>query len=199
MQRSIRDRGVLLDSRPSGERHFCTALLEVNGLTRFLYQPSRRRTGPGLFNTASFLLTKTGNSQDFLFLSEFQDEITRAEIGRSYDILESSSALARILIDNGLHFEQPEPVFTLLNRFLDAIAGSPLPRISLLKALYQLAKLEGLPVREDWLDHLPPPQNALATSLLFQPLKDLTDDHPAPPLIISISEWLRKSADWRIE
>ena len=99
-------------------------------------------------------------------------------------------------MDNGVHLQDTIPFGQLLLKSLDALDKGFDPPCILFKTIFQFARLEGLPVKQDWLDCLDSTEKEIAISKLNA---KLSDQEPDEVLIIdlvnSLCEWLRRETE----
>ncbi len=188
---------ILLGLEPHGENlQFIRALSCDIGLTGFLRRRSRRSPAPDLFMTVRVRLRN--GSTGPAFLEELEPLKTRSGIGKSYQRLEHASRFATLLMRNSEHLENPPHVFQIVERVFDAFEATPVPGPCLLKGIFELARIEGLPAREDWLENLRATDFENAQRVLYRPLNEIdsTNAAAADSLCNSILRWLSETADW---
>jgi hypothetical protein len=188
MPRLLEAEGLVLDRKPSGERHLrLTLLTPTLGLVSVLARESRpagakagaasKKRGaapqrPDIFDLAAVRLQApqaSGAHPHVYFLAEYKVLRRHAGLGRNYAALEAAAGLARLVTRNAAHFETCAPVFDLCRKALDALDGGAPPEAVRLKALYLLARAEGYAAREQWLPALGAENAALANAVLHRP------------------------------
>lgn len=185
--------GIVLHRQLTGESHLRLHLASAErGLLRVLARQSRKSTAapPGLFDTGEFTVEAARGGS--FFLKDYQQTRSRIGLGRSYAAFQRACEFGEIFRKNLEHLEDPAEPIALLERALDAFEEGQRPETTLLKSLYLLARMEGFPVKEQWLGDLPGGQRRLAVDVLNQPLAGQTaDEHTVEQLLHSLRVWLR--------
>lgn len=152
------DKILILRLAPSGESFLKIDVLSAE-LGTFLClkrisKKSPQQTTPDLFDTAEIQL-ETSKQGTARFIREYQLLHRREAIGRSYHSLRHASEFSALIARNGPHMAEPEALFHLVERTLNAFAEGKAPEVVHLKAVYMLLKNEGYPIRESWWPELP--------------------------------------------
>lgn len=198
MGREIRElSAIVLGIEPQGEGFLRLSVLgREHGLQSVLLRLSRRKAAPDLFDQLEvFWQQRPGSGIGFVIETRLLQRFER--LGNSLAALSTASAHARIVARNASHFEDPAPIHDLTLQLLQHLQEGLDPALASLKALYLLARAEGFPVKEAWLQRLPPGQRQRATEALQSPL----DTHPAPPAgetLESLRNWLQREADFHL-
>ena len=157
---------------PSGESFQKMDILSrETGYTLCLQRVSKRKNlsvKPDLFDTAEVQLEKSRQGST-CFVKEYRTIQRRNSIGQSYKQLQCASEFCSLVIHNGPLMGDPETLFSITERTLDAFAEKQCPEIILLKAIYILLKDEGYPVRESWYPQLPVYLRETARQLIYSP------------------------------
>ncbi|MDR1816802.1 MAG: hypothetical protein LBR07_01165 [Puniceicoccales bacterium] len=185
--------GLVLSRRQSGERFLLLALLSPEkGVLNFLLRDSARPDAarPDLFDLAEVTLTAPRNAGP-RFGSNYRILRRLDALGADIARLDAACRLARVIAGNPIPDESAPALFALFGRALEAIASRPRPDAAYIKALWQIVRGEGFPVREQWLASLPPVDAAALRATLRQPL----DAVAAPPaevgqLTLRLERWL---------
>lgn len=128
-----------------------------------------------LFDEVSLSLENNSQGQAW-FVKEARLLTRHSGLGRSYEVLQAASDLARLLARNSVHEESRAKVYTLFSEALAALAGTERPDIVYLKSLYRFARDEGYPVKEHWFPALPAADRENAVTLLNQPVASQTTE-----------------------
>jgi len=204
MSQSRQTTGLVLRTAASGESFLKIELLcPENGICFCLKRISKKnplKESPDLFDTADLTLenSKQGSLQ---FIGEYRVTLRRETIGLSYHSLKYASDFCAIIAENGPHMAEPELLYALTERTLDAFAAQKAPAIVFLKALYLLLKDEGYPIKETWWGHLSHDLKPIARDLLKQPAPEKIDTEMRETLDRinhSLCRWLRNETDLRL-
>ena len=151
---------------------------------------------PDLFDDIDFSTRSAYDKKGFPFVNDFQVLNKRPNIAYNHSRFNVASAVARFFLDNGVHLQDTIPFGQLLLKSLDALDKGFDPPCILFKTIFQFARLEGLPVKQDWLDCLDSTEKEIAISKLNA---KLSDQEPDEVLIIdlvnSLCEWLRRETE----
>jgi hypothetical protein len=188
MPRLVEAEGLVLDRKPSGERHLrLTLLTPTLGLVSALMRESRpagakpgaaaKKRGGAAQRADSFDLAAVrleapeagGAHPQVYFLAEYKVLRRHPGLGRNYAALEAAAGLANLVARNAAHFETCAPVFDLCRKALGALDDGAPPEAVRLKALFLLARAEGYAAREQWLPALGAGDEALARAVLNRP------------------------------
>ncbi len=170
---SVAISGILLAREPSGERFVKLTLLSpADGLVCCLLRVSKKSamSVPDIFDEAEITLDAP-NGAGPRFAGDYR-VITRAPAGLAGDYARFANACRFALVPA----KNPPPddtageIFLLLRDALSAFAARPRPDCALLKSLWKVAKIEGWPVREHWLNGLAAGDAREAVSILTEPL-----------------------------
>lgn len=137
-------------------------------LQRLSKKKSANTVALDLFDEVSLSLENNSQGQAW-FVKETRLLTRHTGLGRSYELLQAASDLARLLARNSVHEESRVKVYTLFSDALSALADTERPDIVYLKSLYRFARDEGYPVREHWFPSLPAADRENAATLLNQP------------------------------
>lgn len=196
--------GIVLRAAPSGESFLKIELLcPENGVCLCLKRISSKnptRDRPDLFDSAEVTLeaSKQGTLQ---FIGEYRVLERRVQIGQSYQSLKYASDFAALVAENGPHMAEPETLFTLTEKTLNAFAEAKAPGILFLKAVYLLLKDEGYPIKATWWAHLSHDLKPIAKTFINQPTPaTLPQAHreTIDRLNRSLCLWLRNETDLRL-
>lgn len=110
-------------------------------------------------------------------------------IGRRYQSLLYASRLVSLLWGNAELLDGSEPFFQLFLKAFEALELSPFPELIYLKVLYKWLKLEGYPVKEQWLSSYVEDPESLKKVLFTEP-KGLELDRPR------LKQWIGSLQSW---
>jgi hypothetical protein len=217
MPRYVEAEGLVLDSKPTGERHLRLTLLSPTlGLVTALVRDSRTSakpatskkvksasTRPDIFDQAAVQLEipDAGTVHpNFYFLREYKVLHRHTGLGKSYAALEAAAGLARLIAHNAAHFETCAPVYELCRKALEALENGAPPEAVRLKALFLLASAEGYAAREQWLPELPATDQTIVITMMNRPASEaaslaVDDTARLPKLRVSFERWLERHTD----
>lgn len=152
-----------------------------------------------LFDDAELSLGSSNQGRTW-FLDEARVLRRRSEIGRSYEALSKASKFAALIGRNPIPDEGRERIALLLEQALNAFADKERhPELVYLKALYNFARGEGYPVKQDWLDTLQDTLREQAIALLKRPSGppplDEEESKLAVRLVRRLEDYLRGNSD----
>jgi hypothetical protein len=221
MSRFVEAEGLVLDSKPSGERHLRLTLLSPTlGLVTAMARDSRpgakagvtkknppARMRPDIFDQATVQLETPAAGTihaNFYFLREYKVLHRHAGLGKSYAALEAAAGLARLIAHNAAHFETCAPVYELCRKALEALENGALPEAVRLKALFLLASAEGYAAREQWLPALSAADQGVVVTILNRPASEAASlDGEAinrlPKLRAVFERWLEQHTDLEVK
>lgn len=157
------------------------------------------REVPSSLDKGTFTLRRIG-SRDLFFVQEFSIIKRPDTLARNYQAFTAAAELARFVELNAKHLPELAPVYDVFERSLDALCAGYSPSVILLKAQFKVARDEGYPVRESWLQALPPLEQALAVNYIGLPLKDLpVDEALAHGLLRKLCLWLLSETDLQVD
>lgn len=122
-----------------------------------------------LFDEVALTLENSNQGQTW-FVREVRLLARHTGLGRTYEVLQAASDLARLLSRNTVPEESRAKVYVLFREALAALAATDRPDIVFLKSLYRFARDEGYPVREHWFPALPAADRESAVALLNRPV-----------------------------
>ncbi len=171
--------GIILKREPSGEKFERLYLLaRERGLVALLMRrPGAKSSSslPDIFDQVDLLVDDRPGS-DFSFVREVRILRKRTALGASYPALTRASEFALILHRNLPRDIRAEGIYELFETALDAWERGLQPDIVFFKSLYLLARGEGYPILQEWLNQLPDPGRREARSLVNLPVRDQTLD-----------------------
>ncbi|MEX0331688.1 MAG: hypothetical protein AB3N64_09725 [Puniceicoccaceae bacterium] len=174
----LTEEGCLLRKADSGESHtLLVFFLRESGLR---YVLARRRAKPqagsalpDLFETGEVYLQQKDDSKP-AFLMEYTPLSRFPGIARQYQAFASAAQLTRFYEKNLIHMEHFNGAWELLLKSLESFAVQRQPQVTLFKALYLFAKLEGYPVKAQWLQRKRPHLQDPLLKVLQQPVNEAT-------------------------
>jgi len=221
MPRYVEAEGLVLDSKPTGERHLRLTLLSPTlGLVTAMVRDSRSSTKPAtskktksassrpdIFDRAAMQLEipDAGTVHpNFYFLREYKVLHRHTGLGKSYAALEAAAGLSRLVAHNAPHFETCAPVYELCGKALESLENGAPPEAVRLKALFLLASAEGYAAREQWLPELPVTDQAVVITIMNRPASEAanlaTDDAARlPKLRTAFERWLDEHTDLEVK
>jgi len=171
------DAFILQKRPPSDSFQTLTAFSASDGSLLVLQRVSKKTSATtvalDLFDEASLSLESSNQGQTW-FLKEARILTRHATLGRSYETLRHTSALASLIARNPIPEESRPAIAALLRQALNAFATSPRPDLVWFKSLYRFARDEGHPLKEHWFPTLPAADRTAVATLLNSPLAQLT-------------------------
>jgi hypothetical protein len=221
MSRFVEAEGLVLDSKPSGERHLRLTLLSPTlGLVTAMTRDSRMRakpvaakktksapSRPDIFDQATMQLEPPDSGTvhaNFYFLREYKIVHRHTGLGKSYAALEAAAGLARLVAHNAAHFETCAPVYELCRKALEALENGAPPEAVRLKALFLLASAEGYAAREQWLPALSATDQTVVLTVLNRPASEAASlaveaVGRLPKLRAAFERWLGEHTDLEVK
>ncbi|MEM0966721.1 MAG: hypothetical protein AAGJ81_11285 [Verrucomicrobiota bacterium] len=193
------DEGLVLSVTEQGENFWRVAFLSPkSGFYYLLFRRSKRSGRPDVFDTATIIKTK-GKNGSLYFGSEYRSSRHRTGLALSYERIRIASRFANLISRNAKLLPDPSFLFSLSEQFFDSVSNSPAPETAYLKTLYLLAKTEGLPIREDWVDQMDPGQRILLRDILQTSLADQGEENSAVARFCdSLERWLAAEAHFTL-
>lgn len=185
------DHGIVLQYAEKGEKFWSITFLSENqGLHYPLLRRSKNGMRPDLFDTGQAKISRAKQG-GLIFFSEYHPLRRRSGIARSYEVLRIAARFSTILQRNAEHLPDPKTIFDLSEQFFNSLEKGPAPEASYLKALYLFARMEGLPIREDWVQQLGDGLRNDLETILKHPLEQqATDAGTSRTLSARLEHWL---------
>ncbi|MBT3666192.1 MAG: hypothetical protein HN548_01835 [Opitutae bacterium] len=194
--------GTIINRVEAGESHLRIFFFSgQKGLQVILFRMSKKFGSlppPDLFDDVEFVANVSKDGTGLPFVKNFQIIQKRPGLAHDHSRFHIASTIARLYLDNGSHLQDTIPFGQLLLRSLSALHDGFDPPCVLFKTLFQFGRLEGLPVKQDWLINLDHKEKAeaifrLNTKLAVQePNKDLVMN-----LVNSLQGWLNSETELR--
>lgn len=169
--------GLILERAASGEQHERYVLLAPDlGLIRCLRRRHQKASAgicPDVFDLCRVVLERSSTGGGW-FITEYTLEHRHAGLGRVYESLVGAADYARLLVANAEHWEEPARLLQEAILTLDAFDRGLRAELVLLKGAYRFARLEGLPVREQWVPTLSSRLRTVVVDALNQPVEHNT-------------------------
>ena len=179
----LTEEGCLLRRGDSGENHSLLVFFLKDSGLRFVL--ARRRSKPDaggclpdLFETGEVYLQQKDSSKP-AFLREFTLQNRFPGIARQYQALSAASALAQFYERNLIHMENFGNAWELLQRALQSFSVNRQPQVTLLKALFSFARMEGYAVRAQWLQLQPASIRNQLVAILQNPVGQVSPEEAA--------------------
>ncbi len=165
------------------------------GLLR--YSPKNRYTNkPDIFDTAEILFETKNKAKKFL--NNYTSTEKRTTIGREYKRLDYACCFSHFILDNVSHVPDPNELYQLTKKTLNAFNSNYSPEIILIKAIYTFLRIEGFPVDREWWKSIPEAEKETSRMILKNPLslKTLKSEITlAIRLRKLIAQWIQKTTD----
>lgn len=184
---------LVLDCSPSGESFLKLFWISEASADYALLRETKRRTtsrpAPPQLLEIVIETPSVGGAQ---FVRDWRILRDWTELARHYDQFTAWGNIVRFLRLNLSHLSDYRPAFSLLLTVLDSLAAGKPAAATELKTLFQFARLEGYPVREEWLASLGKQRRLLADTVLYSPLDvvDLPSSDETSGLIASLKHYL---------
>lgn len=183
---------LLLDCAPSGESFLKLFWICPTAADYALLRESKRKTAARPSPPQQIEMTvESSRSGGARFVREWRIVREWPQLARHYANFVSWGNLIRFLRPNLSHLSDYAPAHALLLTTLDALAAGKPAEETELKALFQFARVEGYPVKEEWLATLSGPRREFAINVIYSPLAAITS-HPVETsaLIASLKRYL---------
>ena len=149
----------------------------------------RAHPPPDLYDDVEFVTRKSRDGQGLPFVKDFLILNKRSEIAHNHFRFQVASFLARLFLENGSHLQDTVPFGKLFLRAFNALQKGLDPASIWLKSLFQFARIEGLPVQQDWLASLEQKDKEFVILILNS---RLNEKFPAKGRVVYIVESLRE-------
>jgi recombinational DNA repair protein (RecF pathway) len=194
--------GTILNRVETGESYLRISLFSgENGLSLVLlriYKRSRSVPPPDLFDDVEFNVDNPRSGSGLPFVRDFQIIKKRAKVAHHHLRFQIASSLALLFLDNGYHLQDTMPVYQLLLNALSALEDGLDPMTIWLKTLFRFGRIEGLPVKQDWLANLNRDENQFAIFTLNTPVAEQeTKPDKVLNLVHSLRSWLNAETELR--
>lgn len=183
---------LILDCTPSGESFLKLFWLSPSAADYALLRESKRKTAARPAPPQQIeMIVESASAGGARFVREWRIVQEWPQLARHYAQFVSWGNLVRFLRPNLSHLSDYGPVHTLLLTTLDALSAGKSAEATELKTLFQFARIEGYPVREEWLANLSSLRRQFATGVLYSPLTT-TAPHAdeTSALITSLKQYL---------
>ena len=192
--------GTIINREVTGEAYLRIFLFSrLKGLKIILFRMSKKSdysSTPDLFDDVEFLVSIVNGGRGFPFVKDFQIVHRRSGIAKDYSRFHAASGVARLYLDNGPHLQDTIPFGQLLARSLSALDKGFDPPTILFKTLYQFGRLEGHPIKQDWLAKLENREQFEAIFRLNTKLSDLKPEKiMVTNLVNSLRSWLNTKTE----
>jgi len=152
---------------------------------------------PDLFDTAEIQLenSRQGTAR---FVKEYRLLQRRSSIGQSYKRLRIASEFCNLITQNAPLMGDPETLFSITERTLNAFEEGKSPEIILLKSIYLLLRDEGYPVKESWWPQLPVALRNDAKKLINEPTPETAPQNQlqtCTKVSDNLRTWLNRETD----
>ena len=191
--------GIVLQSTATGDKHSRISLFSKQfGLQSILFRKGGTRTlgaQPDLFDDLECTLSYGSIGSGMPFIREWNVLGKRNFLAQDHKVFFAASEIARLFLNNGSHILEPQPLFALLLKSLDAMEhGCPLAvRI---KTLFVFAQREGLPVKQAWLPELDIGLRKQAEIILGSRLSELKElPSRVDEILKSLTLWLNSETE----
>ncbi len=150
---------------------------------------------PDLFDKIESHFEKKPTSS-YYFFNEFNLIQRNTSIVNNYTSFELAVEWTQMLINNIRYFENIEYLYNLTQICFESYALNKCPYIINIKALYLIARQEGLPVEADWINYLPPSDARHLIQILNKPAPLLNTNEQyqldlLKSLYLRLKNWLK--------
>jgi hypothetical protein len=173
---TLQTEGFVLLKRPPAESFQNFTIFSAEQGPLFVLQRIAKKSAStsialDLFDEVALGLESSNQGRSW-FVKEAQLIKRHADLGRSYDALRFTSALATLIARNPVHEDSRRAVAVLLRGAFAAFASGLRPDIVYLKSVYRFARDEGYPLKQQWFPTLPAADRASVATLLNKPLAE---------------------------
>lgn len=190
--------GILLGRELSGERHWKLTLLSPeHGVVVCLWRASRKPEAdkPDLFDRAEIDWAAADGGVSFA--SNYRVLQRQSFLMGNYQRLALACRMALLLTRNPPPVGSAAPVLHLCETVLAALGERPFPEAAYCKFLWQWMRMEGYPVREQWLEELAEEMRSRAAKVLSQSLDQQTaGTEEIAGLARSLERWMREECQF---
>lgn len=170
----INTKAIALTKRLHGENFIYYDLLpESGGKIVALKRVSSKKSSPcpDLFEVIDATLTQAKGTGPY-FIQEFTVLDSFKNIAKNYTTFEMVCKFIQIISKNLEYMDDQGEVYQLVTKVMTSFNSHEYPEATYLKALYALAKIEGLAC-DYWLKNLNEQEKNLAHHILSTPMQDL--------------------------
>lgn len=191
--------GIVLQTTATGDKYSRISLFSKQfGLQSILLRKGGKRTigvRPDLFDDLECTLSYASIGTGMPFIREWNILGKRNFLAQNHKVFLAASEIARLYLVNGSHILEPQPLFALLLKSLNAMEhGSP--QAVRIKTLFVFAQREGLPVKQAWLPELDIGLRKQADVILRSKLSELKQLPPRVDEILkSLTLWLNSETE----
>ncbi len=168
------------------------------GLLR--YSPKNKNVSkPDLFDTAEILSDNTNKANKFLKICDSTEK--RTNIGKAYNRLNCACCFSHFILDNVSDVPDPNELYQLTKKTLNAFNSDYSPEIVFIKAIYTFLRIEGFPVDREWWKYIPKTEKESSKTLLKNPLSSNaleSEINLAIRLRKLLAQWIQKTTDLKI-
>lgn len=192
---------IVLARIEQGERYWRFQLFHPEeGPIVALLRRSTKTAGhapPDLFQVIAVSLNTAGRSK-LPFISEFTVKEDHAALARSYPAFKEATSFTRTIWQNLRHAEFFPPLYQLCERALRAFESGERPNVVHFKALYQLAREEGYPVKEQWWAQQSTEDRDAIVELIQKPVTEISLQPNAENYLKDLKHYLHHHTDIQI-
>lgn len=191
--------GIVLQTTATGDKHSRISLFSKQfGLQSILFRKSGKRTlgaQPDLFDDLECTLSYASIGSGMPFIREWNVLRKRNFLAQDHKVFFAAAEISRLFLNNGSHILEPQPLFALLLKSLDAMEhGSP--QAVRIKTLFVFAQQEGLPVKQAWLPELDIGLRKQAEVILGSRLSELKElPSRVDEILKSLTLWLNSETE----
>lgn len=191
--------GIVLNKALSKQCWRLQIITPESGLITCFQRQSKKcnkSTSPDLFDSAALLL-KSARPGSTRFVQEYHLLQRRTTLATNYRNFLLATRFAKIFLKNPLHSEAKTELYMLMQTALGHWEEGKQGTAIYLKALYRLILLEGLPVKEDWIERLSEEKKRSLLALLNTPIQSLpeTKESTHKELVSSLERWVEQHTE----
>lgn len=190
---SLQTEAFVLGKRPPADAfQSFTVFSAEHGPLLVLQRIAKKSAGAAvaldLFDEAALILESSNQGRTW-FIKEARLIRRHGDIGRSYEALRQTSALAALVARNPGDEASRAAVAELLRAAFAAFAAGVRPDVVYFKSVYRFARDEGYPLKEQWFPTLPSADRAEVAKLLNRPL---AEQSAAPDAVVRLQRRLEE-------
>ena len=194
--RTLHTRGFLLRKEEAKSSYLKINFFSQDiGSILCMYRISKKKTAPDLFDFAELSLKKADQG-DLYFIEDYQLLERFHGIGKDYKKLQYTCEFCKLLANNPIENQSIQALYSLCDKSLRAWnQDTNWPEVVFFKAFYLYLKIEGLPVKEDWIVRLKQTERNNCKEILTSSLDSLSHEKEIiEGLVDSLKKWVKSNA-----
>ncbi len=157
------------------------------------------KLNPDLFDIAILDLDRIKTSEIW-FIRDYRLIKSNSSISNYYKSFVYAAEYSNFLINNLKYIESFERFYELTLKAIYFWSNGAQPESVFIKTIYLLARDEGYPVKQDWINSLNRRNKILANDIIFNRINDHNlDESNLISLLQSIKNWLKYNTDFLVK